>query len=771
MPSINYSYLTLKPEYREQFLQKARSRFPGRHIKGTWEAVNEILDPDKPRISDDTIRRILTIDGHRGLADKVDAVCSLFGPPWYEACIEGNNLSDIEDRISEIRKKVEADLFSNTRRLNTQQLNRRLNHDFIELSLIEVTSLPSDYPPVADPNALVDSSHLTEEDFDRMGINLLRGKKKKIKEVINGHHNIFVYGDPGSGKTTCLQWMTLKCCQREALQAVIPVFVGARWFASTTEHETLQEWIEKRFSQWGCTPAERNEILESGQAVFILDGIDEIAVTERERIETEIERLLQNYERCRFIFSSRLGREFPFSGGFQKVIIAPLQKAQIRKFVENWFGQPGKDIALADHMLKKLRSKAYRGIRELSQRPILLDLLCVVFESQADLPRRRFEVFRKGIDLMTRKNVSLEEGGSSFKTLRELDVQNILCKIANYFFLKRKIIFPTLEVESTIQDYYEIAYNRPRSLVPSRLILQGIEQSNGLLVRWADNFCTFSHLTYQEFFTADELVRNNRYQEVYEHIDKARWKFVIGLISECLSYEYIWGFLCGFKFKIDSTISDEPVLLKFLEEVERIAASTVQQLDSNQPHLESYARAWYFVYALKDTGRVTNVGAVYRYFDLPDFEFATSMIDGKLLETHECVYKLYHDFEQKIETPQGFINALQRLQDLLIDDFQNYEVVKGWLEFIRQQCGDFSDLEEWWQYKRNYWQGRIIRFITKLKLPCAVELTPEQRDKLHAYYNATKLFSTCMTRSLLDDLQREKVVDSMLSTQTLVSEE
>ncbi|NEZ67795.1 hypothetical protein D0962_34420 [Leptolyngbyaceae cyanobacterium CCMR0082] len=96
MPSINYSYLTLKPEYREQFLQKARARFPGRYIKGTREAVNELLEPDESRISDDTIRRILTIDGYRGLADRVDAVCSLFGLPWYEACIEGDNLAEIE---------------------------------------------------------------------------------------------------------------------------------------------------------------------------------------------------------------------------------------------------------------------------------------------------------------------------------------------------------------------------------------------------------------------------------------------------------------------------------------------------------------------------------------------------------------------------------------------------------------------------------------------------------------------------------------------------
>ena len=90
-------------------------------------------------------------------------------------------------------------------------------------------------------------------------------------------------------------------------------------------------------------------------------------------------------------------------------------------------------------------------------------------------------------------------------------------------------------------------------------------------------------LTYQDFFTADELVRNNRYQEVYEHIDKARWKFIIGLISECLSYGYIWGFLCGFKFKIVSTMSDKPVLLKFLEKTALTDAARDGFIDIARP--------------------------------------------------------------------------------------------------------------------------------------------------------------------------------------------
>lgn len=524
------------------------------------------------------------------------------------------------------------------------------------------------------------------------------------------------------------------------------------------------------FDHWECLPAERNEILSSGRAVFIFDGIDEIAATERERMETNIERLLQNYDQCRFIFSSRLGREFPFVGNFQKAIIAPLQKRQIRRFVENWFSQPGKDKALAAQMVGKLQSKAYRGIRELSQRPILLDLLCIVFENNTDLPRRRFEVFRKGIELMTRKNIPIEGGGPAFSNLRELDVRNILCKSANYFFLKCQIIFPTQEVERIIQEYYEEAYNIRSSLVPERKILQGIEQSNGLLVRWADNFCTFSHLTYQEFFAADYLVRSKTYHEVYNHLEKKRWYFVIGLIAECLSYETLWKFFCDFKSKIDSTISSEPKLIDFLKAVDSIVEITIESLDSKQPHLEVYARAWHFVYALKDTGNITNTGAIYRYFDLPDFEFATSMIDGDILQVHECIYKIYHDFEKGSETPESFISSLQRLEQLLLDDYQNAEVVRGWLERIRQQLGDFEDNTEWWKLRHDYWRGCIIRFMQKLKLPCVVDLTQEHKNKLHSYYNMTKLFSTCMTRSRLDDFQRDEVVGSMLLIKNLVFE-
>ena len=60
--------------------------------------------------------------------------------------------------------------------------------------------------------------------------------------------------------------------------------------------------------------------------------------------------------------------------------------------------------------------------------------------------------------------------------------------------------------------------------------------------------------------------------------------------------------------------------------------------------------------------------------------------------------------------------------------------------------------------------------MQKLRLPCVVDLTQEHKNKLHSYYNMTKLFSTCMTRSRLDDFQRDEVVSSMLLVKNLVFE-
>lgn len=757
-------FLTLSPESCREFLSRAIAKFgQGSYIA---DLCREIRDDQGISMSRDTIPRIL--NGRRGRSHNVNAICRYFDVSWQEACITSDSLpsDDIESLVKRIREKVEFRFEYSNRASSQQQQKQWIRDNFIEPDLVEVEFLPSEYP-VGDPKTLLENgeSKEKEDDFDRLGVRLLRGTNTTSRKVLDDHKNIFVYGEPGSGKTSYLQWVALKCCEGSLLQEYVPIFVEIRQFTTTNCVGTLFTFFEEMFDRWGFSPSEIRRVLESGKAVFIFDGLDETLASERTRIESMLEGLLRDYDKCRYIFSSRLAMSFPFFGGFQKVIVAPLRPRQhIPEFVRRWFSQPGKQPEMAALMIEKLQSKKYQGIRELARRPVLLKLLCIVFEVEGDFPTRRGAVFESGISQMTRAQADLETYIPSIPRLQDRHIYNILCRVASYFFidLKVQILFATRDVERIIQDYFQEVYDINRDSVPGNIILNGIEQSNGLLMRWAQNFCAFSHLTYQEFFTAAHLVNTSTYTDVYHHLHDSRWHFVTGLVAELIPQEVSWSFFNGFKQTIDAQISKDIKLYEFLESLNRISTLSAYSVKSKQAHLQTYIRAWYFVYALQDTGKVTNLGGLCQHFDLPDFELATSMIAGQVLEGHELLYKAYHSLYKKDTSANSFITLIRKLQKFLSGNLQKTEVLAGWLKLIEIEQFQFDSIDAWWDKKRNSWIKRVALFMEGLGLPSVHELTREQILQLRSYYDVTKLLSTCMSRSNLDTQQRQQLADSML---------
>ncbi len=723
-------------------------------------------------MSTDTIARIL--DGKRARGRNVAALCNYFGVSWVEACVTvGDRLLDVAALVQQVRSKVKFTFAYSDRSTGNRQQRYWIEKNFIEPDLVEVEFLPSEYP-VGDPDALIHSEDSVEDEFDRLRVRLLRGQRTDTNQVLREHPHIFIYGEPGSGKTSYLQWLALRCRTGQVLQDYVPIFVEIRQFTTINAAGTLLTYFEELFKQWGFSGSDARRVLDAGKVVFLFDGLDETLNAERDRIEIMIERLLQNYEQCRFIFSSRLARKFPFSDRFQKVIIAPLHpRRHIPEFVQRWFAQPGKQPAMAAQMLEKLRSKSYQGIRELSRRPVLLKLLCIVFEVHGDFPTRRGAVFDRGIEELTRPKADLETHIAEIPKLLDHHIQGILCRVASYFFidLKVQILFAKRDVERIIQDYFEEQHGINRDSVSGPTILNCIEQSNGLLVRWSQDYCAFSHLTYQEFFTASHLIQTATYTEVYEHLHDPRWNFVTGLTAELLPQEACSSFFVGFKQTIDNYISRDAKLSELLESLNRTTTFSAYSFSADHSqYLQTYIRAWYLVYALHDTGKITNPGELYRYFDLPDFELATSMVTSSVLEGHEHLYKAYHCLCKKEPAAKKFRALLVKLQRFVSDNPQDIEVLDGWLKQLTNEQGQLTDVNEWWKTKRAAWLKRVATFMGRLGLPCIYSLNREQVLKLRTYYDMTKLLSTCMNRSYLDQGQKKQLADSMLLLTTLAPE-
>ncbi len=388
----------------------------------------------------------------------------------------------------------------------------------------------------------------------------------------------------------------------------------------------------------------------------------------------------------------------------------------------------------------------------------------MTFEVHGDFPTRRGDVFKSGIREMTRAKADLETRIPAIPQLEDTHIYNILCRVASYFFIDLKVqtLFAIRDVERLIQDYFAEVHHIRREEVPGHIILNGIEKSNGLLVRWAQNFCAFSHLTYQEFFTAEHLVSTGTYTSVYDHLYDSRWHFVIGLVAELIPPEAAADFFLGFKQTIDDRISQDSKLREFLESLNRAATFSTYSIASQQPHLQTYIRAWYFAYALHDTGTVTNPGILSRSFDLPDFEFATSMVSGQILEGHGLIYKAYHALHGKAPVGQRFIALIGRLKRFLSENPQKVEVLEGWSKLIQKEQAAYQTPDDWWLEKQKSWCRRMGLFIQGLGLPNVADLTRDQQAKLRAYYDVTKLLSTCINRAQLDQTHRKQFADSML---------
>lgn len=764
--NANPRYLTLKLEFAKDFSEKAKKQFPTGHISGLRQAIRR---EHEISISKATIARILK--GNRGDFEKVQAICDYFDVLIHDACEHyeqehQNEALNLDELVDKARREVKF-VFESADPESDREQSSWIKENFVELDMVEVDKLPSEYPALNREN-LNNSEKDIEDEFDRIGIQLLRGKKITGSEVLQQYSKIIVFGDPGSGKTSYLQSVALRCRDGEILGQYFPAYVEIRHYCVSGGAETLLAYIEKIFENFEVSPQQFEAILKAGRILFLFDGFDESPEEDLLRIHSMIQELVSRYPQCRFVCTARLGLGSGFLiRGANKVVISPFySKKQIPTFVKRWFRFHKNDPAVAESMLEKLSSAKYIGIREIARRPVLLNLLCLTYEHNGDFPEQRAGVFASGLSALARgAQMRSSTPIAEVPYFKEKDIRNILARIANYFFvhLHKQVLFSVRDVERIIREYCQEVHSVNPNTVDGSTILSGIEKFNGLLVRWGEIYCSFSHLTYQEYFTAEYLVGTNTYKNVYQHISERRWSFVIELVSELVPGEESWPFFLGFKSTIDDYVNSDTKLVDFLQKTDQAATFVTYAVRTDRPYIQSLVRAWYFVYAIENTGSVNSIHHYYRRFDLPDFDFATSMVDNHILQGHEALYKAYHccrnnkqaaNFDNYIRTLKTFFTREQRSREV--------EVIEGWISLIAEQRVKYDTRDEWWEAKRHVWQQKIARFLGALGLPHTYELNHEQVKRLRTYYRVSKLLSNCINRSNLSDARFSEMADCIL---------
>ena len=770
--------------------------------------------------------------------DTIDKICTALQLHWEDVCdlsscvYDGDrpskHVSKIDRLVADVRQQVSLRIESEC---GMVRMSRNLSIDqLVEPNLYTISYLPSEQ--FKSPSLL--TGEVDEANFDRMGIVPQYDVQVNGKKLIAEKRRLLVYASPGCGKTSYLKWLAIQCNRGEFLPQCVPIFMEMRAFAPQALHKNLYSFIEDYLVGCGVHNVESVSyaLFQEGRIFLLLDGLDEVPGVMRETVDRHVAEILNRSFNSYYAFSCRLALRLGFADGFQKAVIAPFSAKQRALYVKRWFQASTADPTMERKFRDRLRRHVNFG--ELTRTPLLLDLLCRVFQDHDTFPNTRAGVYDWGLESLLKDESRNLRTNSTLSNLSIDHTRNLLQTIAAEFFLRPhpQTLFDRKEVERQIHDFFQasLGANGPSanlsptpqpqrsispsqwppsvppppssirpSVPPARKVIEDIEVTYGLMIQQASNYCSFSHLTFQEYFTAEYLVKTHQYAMAHDHITDSQWRFVIELVAELLPAAQTANFFLGYQRTLTQLVAANGKIKLFLKWVDSMAIALRTEVNTQRRHPQTLLRAWYFVFTLDNPMATQNIGQVSSQFEFPDFDYATSVIQSKTLDLHRLFYQAYHatlaepipadiPADERDDLAEGlsmmptsshpyrvqetssryganqFIRLVQSIYQAVRHDPALENHIAGWQEMIRRQLENHTIPQDWWHYRRQFWHGKVESFMrSRYDLKCQWNFTESEKELLRAYYYATKLLSICMNRAqYLTPNQHQALADNLL---------
>ena len=482
------------------------------------------------------------------------------------------NETDIDALVAEVRKKVS---FDTKQRCGTMQVLDMtqpvgLGDVYTDVNILEKITARS-RKGIAELNEIVTWD---VEECHRFG---LGRQEKRISglEAVAKYPKLMVWGKPGAGKTTFLKYLAMQCIEGKFQENLVPIFITLKDFTENLEKINLFDYIEKLFKERRIEQQKTKQLLEKGKFLILLDGLDEVNAQYSRQVIQGIQSFADKYPLNHFAITCRIAaKEYTFQG-FTEVEVADFDDQQIKSFAKRWFR---KNSVKAEKFITKLKDS--EPIQELAINPLLLTLLCLVFGEEENFPPNRGELYEEGIDVLLKKwdakrNIERDQ---VYKKLSLKRKKNLLINIAFTTFNNQDYFFKQRTVEKCIADYISKlpdAKTDPEALlVDSNAVLKSIEAQHGLLVERAKGIYSFSHLTFQEYFTARKIAESpgiRSLQNLAKHITENRWREVFLLATLIMEDASI--LLALMKQEIDNIVANNYKIQDFLGWVVKMSNS------------------------------------------------------------------------------------------------------------------------------------------------------------------------------------------------------
>jgi predicted NACHT family NTPase len=696
-----------------------------------------------------------------------------------------NEGCDIDALVQEIREKVKPNIRERCGKMRVLDMNQP----------IELTGERGIYTNVNILEKItgrrrLDIAELLQscdaDDFERFGLNKVTEKRVPGLEAVQRYSKLMVLGKPGAGKTTFLKYLAMQCIEEQFQANRVPLFITLKDFAEAPKQPNVLEYIAQQLLGCGVTDAstKAEQLLRQSRALVLLDGLDEVREEDTKRVLRQMREVSEQFHTNQFVITCRIAaKDYTFER-FTEVEMADFDLKQIAIFAQNWFRLS--DPVKADRFIQKLKEN--KPIQELVTNPLLLTLLCLVFGETADFPANRSELYKEGLDVLLKK-WDAKRNIERYQVYKNLSLQrkeDLLSQIALITFEQKDYFFKQKIVEAYIADFIRNlrdADPNPDVLrLDSEAVLKSIEAQHGLLVERAKGIYSFSHLTFQEYFTARGIVANYTYKSLVEHVTEKRWKEVFLLTAEMM-----WkpdNLVRLMKQSIDKlVVSDEKLqsILKWLDE-------KAQSIEA--PYKSAAVRAYYLELEL---ARLRAVEFAHEYkiiaykiglnlsrkldlklqFGLEDLLIDLININHPLALIRDLARTLALDVTLEPSTPSRRILDLDPKSSLNHDlifsqlvarDCELRQKLQVLISQLPNEESNSKKSEQWWKASSQAWMEQLREvMIEHRNIGHDWQFGDSQKELLGEYYDANNRLVDCLNSDCYISREvRQEIEDTLL---------
>ncbi|PSN14916.1 hypothetical protein C7293_09530 [filamentous cyanobacterium CCT1] len=379
----------------------------------------------------------------------------------------------------------------------------------------------------------------------------------QVDEAICDCRRLLIRGGAGAGKSTLMQWLAVRAASQSfegkliTWNAKIPFFIRLRSLigAEFPPPEKFPALIAKNIATQ-MPEGWVHRYLDRGQALVLIDGVDELPRQAREDFFEALKALVRDFPYATYVVTSRpsglksadgdvwqVWEDWVANHDFKNLTLEPMTPPKVEAFVTRWHAAlPSAQASInleqspeqtAQKLIRQLRQRP--ELQRLASTPLLCAMICALHRERLEtLPNARLQLYRECIDMLLNRRdegrkISLDDSypmGLDESQKIEL-LQSLALKLM-------RADLSSLETER-VDKHFDLELKKtslPETVTGEQIRALFVDRA-ALLREPIVGEIDFAHRTFQEYLAAKAVLAEDSIEELLKKASDDQWREAI----------------------------------------------------------------------------------------------------------------------------------------------------------------------------------------------------------------------------------------------------